>query len=85
VASTIGGFVDQIEAGVTGFFIDISSDQHITQTLLHVLDLSQDAHVEIRYRAYQRVTRAFDFAQNFPITLRWLWQREPWTASHRVR
>jgi glycosyltransferase involved in cell wall biosynthesis len=85
VASAVGGFVDQIEAGVTGFFIDISSDQRITQTLLHVLDLSQEAHAEIRYRAYQRVTRAFDFAQNFPITLRWLWQREPWTANHRVR
>ena len=25
VASSVGGFVDQIEAGVTGFFIDISS------------------------------------------------------------
>jgi hypothetical protein len=50
-----------------------------------VLELSQDAHAEIRYRAYQRVTRTFDFAQNFPITLRWLWQREPWTASPRVR
>jgi len=73
----IGGFVDQIEAGITGFFIDNSSSQHITQTLLHVLDLSEAAHAAIRYQAYQRVIRAFDFAQNFPVTLRWFWQREP--------
>jgi glycosyltransferase involved in cell wall biosynthesis len=77
VTSTAGGFVDQIEAGVTGFFIDISSCQHITQTMLHVLDLSQDAHTAIRHQAYQRVIRAFDFAKNFPATLRWFWQREP--------
>src|SRR5919108_1706742 len=29
VASAVGGFIDQIEAGVTGFFIDISSPQRI--------------------------------------------------------
>jgi glycosyltransferase involved in cell wall biosynthesis len=81
VTSTAGGFVDQIEAGVTGFFIDISSYQHITQTLLHVLDLSQDAHTAIRHQAYQRVIRAFDFAKNFPATLRWFWQREPRRAG----
>jgi glycosyltransferase involved in cell wall biosynthesis len=85
VASTIGGFVDQIDVGITGFFIDISSSQHITQTLLHVLDLSEDEHVAIRYQAYQRVIRAFDFAQNFPVTLRWFWQREPWTADYQAR
>jgi glycosyltransferase involved in cell wall biosynthesis len=85
VASTVGGFVDQIEAGVTGFFIDISSYQHITQTLLHVLDLSQDAHAAIRRQAYERVIRAFDFAQNFPATLRWFWQRAPWRAGDRAR
>lgn len=85
VASTIGGFVDQIEVGITGFFIDISSSQHITQTLLHVLDLSEDEHAAIRSQAYQRVIRAFDFAQNFPVTLRWFWQREPWTAGYRAR
>jgi glycosyltransferase involved in cell wall biosynthesis len=77
VASSVGGFVDQIEAGVTGFFMDISSLQHMTQTLLHVLDLSQDAHAAIRHQAHQRVIRAFDFAQNFPVTLRWFWQRQP--------
>jgi glycosyltransferase involved in cell wall biosynthesis len=78
VASMAGGFVDQIEAGVTGFFIDISSGQHITQTMLQVLDLSPDVHATIRQRAYQRVIHAFDFTQNFPATLRWFWQREPW-------
>jgi glycosyltransferase involved in cell wall biosynthesis len=76
VASRVGGFVDQIEAGVTGFFIDSSSVQHITQTLLHVLDLSPEAHADIQHQAYQRVTRAFDFAENFPTTLHWFWQRE---------
>ena len=85
VASSVGGFVDQIEAGVTGFFIDISSLQHMTQTLLHVLDLSQEAHAAIRHQAYQRVIRAFDFAQNFPVTLRWFWQREPQRSSYRAR
>src|SRR5919108_2062379 len=74
VASTVGGFIDQIEAGVTGFFIDISSSQHVTQTMLQVLDLSPDAHATIRQQAYQRVIRTFDLAQNFPATLRWFWQ-----------
>jgi glycosyltransferase involved in cell wall biosynthesis len=81
VASSVGGFVDQIEAGVTGFFMDISSFQRMTQTLLHVLDLSQDAHAAIRHQAYQRVVRAFDFAQNFLVTLRWFWQKEPGTTG----
>jgi glycosyltransferase involved in cell wall biosynthesis len=85
VTSTVGGFIDQIEAGVTGFFIDISSPQHITQTLLRVLDLSQDAHAAIRRQAYQRVSRVYDFAQNFPVALRWFWQREPRRAGCRVR
>ena len=74
VASPAGGFVDQIEAGVTGFFIDISSCQRITQTMRRVLDLSPDAHAAIRQRAYQRVIGAFDFARNFPVTLQWFWQ-----------
>jgi glycosyltransferase involved in cell wall biosynthesis len=85
VASTAGGFVDQIEAGVTGFFIDISSRQHITQTMLQVLDLSPDAHATIRQQAYQRVIGAFDFAQNFPVTLQWFWQREPRRAGFHAR
>jgi glycosyltransferase involved in cell wall biosynthesis len=76
VASTAGGFLDQIEEGVTGFFADISSCEHITQTMLRVLDLSPDAHTTVRRQAYERVIQAFDFAQNFPATLRWFWQRE---------
>jgi glycosyltransferase involved in cell wall biosynthesis len=84
VASTVGGFVDQIEAGVTGFFVDIASCQHITQTMLQVLDLSPEAHATIRHQAYQRVTHAFDFAQNFPVTLRWFWQRGPRGAGDRA-
>ena len=75
VASRVGGFVDQIEAEITGFFIDSSASQHITQTLLHVLDQSHEAHAEVRHQAYQRVTQAFDFAENFPATLRWFWPR----------
>ena len=77
VASTAGGFIDQIEAGVTGFFVDMSSCPHVTQTMRQVLDLSPDAHAGIRQQAYQRVIHTFDFAQNFPATLRWFWQREP--------
>jgi glycosyltransferase involved in cell wall biosynthesis len=85
VASTAGGFVDQIEAGVTGFFVDISSSQHITQTMLQVLDLSPDVHATIRHQAYQRVIQAFDFARNFPLTLQWFWQREPRRALFPTR
>jgi glycosyltransferase involved in cell wall biosynthesis len=77
VASTAGGFIDQIEAGVTGFFIDTSSSQQITQTILQVLDLSPDIHANIRHQAYQRVVHTFDFVQNFPATLRWFWQENP--------
>jgi glycosyltransferase involved in cell wall biosynthesis len=84
VASTAGGFVDQIEAGVTGFFVDISSCQHITQTLLQVLDLSPEVHATIRHQAYQRVIHTFDFAQNFPATLRWFWQRASPRAGYRT-
>jgi glycosyltransferase involved in cell wall biosynthesis len=77
VASGTGGFADQIETGVTGFLTDVSSTPHMTQTLLHVIDLTPDAHAAIRRRAYQRVSRAFDFAQNFPATLRWFWGGTP--------
>jgi glycosyltransferase involved in cell wall biosynthesis len=85
VASAVGGFIDQIEAGVTGFFLDISSPQRITQTLLRVLDLPQDAHAAIRRQAYQRVISVYDFARNFPVTLRWFWQRDPPRAGYRAR
>jgi glycosyltransferase involved in cell wall biosynthesis len=85
VASAVGGFVDQIEAGVTGFLVDISSAQHITETLLHVLDLPHDAHAAIRRQAYRRVIAAFDFTQNFPATLRWFWREDPWRVRPRAR
>jgi glycosyltransferase involved in cell wall biosynthesis len=85
VASAAGGFIDQIEAGVTGFFIDTSSPQRITQTMLQVLDLSPGAHATIRHQAYQQVIRAFDFARNFPVTLEWFWQADPQGAVRRDR
>src|SRR5262249_2938619 len=39
-ASHVGGFIDQIESGVTGFFIDPTSCETIAQTVQHVLNLS---------------------------------------------
>jgi glycosyltransferase involved in cell wall biosynthesis len=74
VASAAGGFVDQIEPGVTGFLVDISSCQQVTQTLKEVLDLSPEAHAIIRHRAHQRVLERYDFTRNFPATLDWFWQ-----------
>ena len=65
VTSTAGGFVDQIEPGQTGFIVDIASCQDMTQTLQHVLDLSDDAHAAIRRQAYQRVVESYDFATIF--------------------
>jgi glycosyltransferase involved in cell wall biosynthesis len=85
VASTAGGFVDQIEAGVTGFLIDISSCEHITQTMRQVLDLSPQVHAGVRHRAYRRVVQAYDFARNFPATLRWFWGRDPGEAGAHGR
>jgi glycosyltransferase involved in cell wall biosynthesis len=76
VASAAGGFVDQIEPGITGFLVDILSSRNITQTLHQVLDLSEEAQAKIRHRAHQRVLRRYDFMQNFPATLRWFWERE---------
>jgi glycosyltransferase involved in cell wall biosynthesis len=75
VASAAGGFVDQIETGVTGFLTDTSYSQQLTQTLRLVLDLSPESHAGIRQRAYQRVVNLYDFEQNFSATLRWFWQR----------
>jgi glycosyltransferase involved in cell wall biosynthesis len=77
MASITGGFVDQIEPGITGFLVDISSPQHVTQMLQQVLALSQEAQAAIRHRAHQRVVDNYDFIHNFPATLRWFWQREP--------
>jgi len=74
VTSSAGGFVDQIQPGVTGFLVDISSRQRVTQTLHRVLALSPDTQAAIRRRAYQRVVRNYDFTRNFPATLDWFWQ-----------
>lgn len=73
VASQVGGFVDQIESGTTGFFIDTASCDAMTHTLQHVLELPQEAHATIRRQAYQRVARNHDFRRNFPQTLHWFW------------
>ena len=74
VASRVGGFVDQIEAGVTGFFIDDpTSCEAIAQTVQHVLDLSEEQRASIRRQAYEKVGRLYDFEQNFPATMRWFW------------
>ena len=74
VASSAGGFVDQIEAGKDGFFIDIESCRAMSQTLQQVLQLSPERHAAIRRRAYARVIRQNDFRHNFPTMLRWLWR-----------
>jgi glycosyltransferase involved in cell wall biosynthesis len=84
-ASAAGGFVDQIEPGITGFFIDVSSCEHITQTLGQVLDLPRESHAAIRQRAYQRVVRLYDFKQNFPVTLQWFWNRTAEPAGQHAR
>ena len=75
VASRVGGFVDQIEAGVTGFFIeDPTSCAAIGQVVRHVLSLSEAQRTSIRRQAYDKVSRLYDFAQNFPATLHWFWE-----------
>jgi glycosyltransferase involved in cell wall biosynthesis len=73
VASTTGGFVDQIEPEITGFLDDFLTCEHVTQTLHHVLSLSPEAHSAIRHRAHQQVVQKYDFLKNFPATLRWFW------------
>ena len=85
VASTAGGFVDQIEPGITGFLVDILSCPHVTQTLHQVLDLSPEALANIRHRAHQRVVQTYDFMHNFPETLGWFWQREPSRPGQHAR
>jgi glycosyltransferase involved in cell wall biosynthesis len=77
----VGGFVDQIEPGVSGFLVDMSEPEAITQTIQQGLDLPPDAHAAMRRRAYERVVHTFDFARNFPATLRWFWQRTPRRAG----
>jgi glycosyltransferase involved in cell wall biosynthesis len=84
VASTVGGFVDQIEAGKTGFFLDMTSCRAMSQILQQVLHLPAERHASVRRHACQRVMRHYDFSQNFPATLRWLWQ-PPLQAPHASR
>jgi glycosyltransferase involved in cell wall biosynthesis len=82
VASRVGGFVDQIEDGVTGFFIDPLSWTSMGQILQQVLNLSEEQRAGIRRRAYEKVVRLYDFEQNFPAMLRWFWgEHTPWTAA----
>ena len=82
VASRVGGFVDQIEDGVTGFFIDPLSCETMGQTLQQLLDLSEEQRASIRRRAYEKVVRLYDFERNFPATLRWFWEgHNPRTAT----
>lgn len=76
VASAVGGFLDQIEPGTTGFLVDISSPDRVAQTLRHVLDLSPQAQASIRHRAHQRVVQTYDFKENFLATLGWFWRKE---------
>lgn len=75
VTSAVGGFVDQVRPGVTGFFVDITSPATMAPTLQHVLDLSAADHAAIRLQAYQSVVRQYDFRQNFAATLQWFWGR----------
>jgi glycosyltransferase involved in cell wall biosynthesis len=81
VASRVGGFVDQIIPGVSGFYLDITSPEAMARTLQHVLDLPAEAHATIRRQAYERVVQQYDFAQNFPATLRWFWGGTPDVAA----
>jgi glycosyltransferase involved in cell wall biosynthesis len=74
VASRVGGFADQIEPGVSGFFLDLTSHDAMTHTIQQVLDLPHDTHATIRHNAYARVVQQYDFTQNFPATLRWFWR-----------
>jgi glycosyltransferase involved in cell wall biosynthesis len=76
VASATGGFVDQIDPGITGFLVDIGSSQHVTQTVHQVLELSPVAQAAIRHRAHHRVVQTYDFIHNFPATLNWFWGRK---------
>ena len=69
----MGGFVDQIDAGVTGFFLDLASCEAMGQTLQHVLNLTTEQQAVIRRQAYEKVVRQYDFQHNFPATLHWFW------------
>lgn len=73
VASRVGGFVDQIEDGVTGFFLDQTSSAAMGQTLQRLLDLSPAAQARIRQQAYARVLQRYDVRRTLPTTLAWFW------------
>ena len=73
VAAKVGGFVDQIDEGETGFFIDGASRHRTSATLEHIFELSPGQRAAIRQRAYQRVVSRYNFQRTFPTTLRWLW------------
>ncbi len=75
VASRIGGFVDLIEDGMTGFLFKTESSDALTQALHRVFHLSPQDHATIRQRLYQRVVRQHDFKYTFPTILRWFWSR----------
>jgi glycosyltransferase involved in cell wall biosynthesis len=77
VASQVGGFVDQITDGVTGFFLDRTSSAAMGHTLQRVLNLSEEQQAVIRRQAYERVVRLYDFQRNFPATLHWFWGATP--------
>ena len=77
VASQVGGFVDQIEDGVTGFFLDRTSSVAMGQTLQRVVNLPEAQQAVIRRQAYERVVQRYDFQRNFPVTLRWFWDTAP--------
>ena len=81
VASAVGGFVDQIEDGVTGFLFDLASPEAMTTVMQRVLQLTPEQHAAVRRRAWHKVVQHYDFAQNFPATLRWLWGT-PAPGSH---
>jgi glycosyltransferase involved in cell wall biosynthesis len=80
VTSQVGGFVDQIEDGVNGFFLDRTSTAAMGHTLQRVLNLSPAQQAIIRRQAYERVVRLYDFQRNFPTTLRCFWG----TASSQI-
>lgn len=73
VASRVGGFLDQIEDGVTGFFLDQTSSPAMGQTVQRVLEVPATAHARIRQQAYTRVMQRYDVRRTFPATLAWFW------------
>jgi glycosyltransferase involved in cell wall biosynthesis len=77
VTSRVGGFVDQIVDGHTGFFLDITNPETMTHTLQQILALPQETCYAIRRCAYEKVVQQYDFRHNFPRTLAWFWSEAP--------